>query len=223
MITLKCFAQVSGSARSILVAERIALNFLQRMSGIATATHHMVHAASGFSSRILDTRKTVPGLRILEKWAVLLGGGCNHRIGLFDAMMIKDNHIAAAGGISNAVKSAHKYIQEKGMRDIMIEVETRTMNEVKEIVELVEKWGPGCLVTRVMLDNMAKKTADGLDISMLKEAVEYVDGRVETEASGNVTLDTVRDIASTGVTYISSGALTHSVSALDISMKICTD
>lgn len=213
---------MSGSARSILVAERIALNFLQRMSGIATATHHMVDAASGFSAKILDTRKTVPGLRMLDKWAVLLGGGCNHRMGLFDAMMIKDNHIAAAGGISNAVKSAHQYILEKGIGDIMIEVETRTMEELREVIQIVEKWGPGCLVTRVMLDNMAKKTEDGVDISMLKEAVGLVDGRIETEASGNVTLETVRDIASTGVSYISSGSLTHSVSALDISMKILT-
>ncbi|GMH34329.1 hypothetical protein BSKO_02163 [Bryopsis sp. KO-2023] len=214
--------QVTGSAQSILVAERIALNFMQRMSGIATATHQMVEKTKGTSAKILETRKTTPGLRMLDKWAVLIGGGQNHRMGLYDMMMIKDNHIAAAGGIRSAVERAHSFIAERQLEDMHIEVETRTMAEVTEIIEILEGWGEGCRVSRVMLDNMAKRVENGVDVSMLKAAVDLVGKRVETEASGNVTIETIKEIASTGVDYVSCGALTHSVIALDISLKIET-
>lgn len=192
------------------------------MSGIATATSRMVERVSGFPAKILDTRKTVPGLRLLDKWAVRLGGGCNHRMGLHDMMMIKDNHISASGGIPGAVRCAHKYIDDNCLKGVQIEVETRTMSELVEAMQTIEEWGSNCLVTRVMLDNMAKVGEHGLDVSLLKQAVEHVKGRVQTEASGNVTIETVRDIASTGVDFISCGALTHSVISMDISLKIET-
>lgn len=235
------FGVVRGSARSILVAERVALNFMQRMSGIATATQDMVQAASssGEGTKILETRKTVPGLRLLDKWAVLIGGGHNHRMGLYDMMMIKDNHIAAAGGIKAAVQRAQQYIAHNKLEGMQVEVETRTLEEVEEILEVI-KSGGSC-VSRVMLDNMTHWTqppaptaapaagsaaapgAPVLDVSMLRAAVARIAGAVETEASGNVTLASVASIASTGVTYISVGALTHSVTALDISLKIKTE
>ncbi|GAX77228.1 hypothetical protein CEUSTIGMA_g4674.t1 [Chlamydomonas eustigma] len=220
------FGQVSGSARSILVAERIVLNFMQRMSGIATATHHMVQAAasSGQPAKILETRKTVPGLRLVDKWAVLIGGGLNHRMGLYDMMMIKDNHVTAAGGIREAVKRAEQYILDQRLQAMTIEVETRTLEEVDEILEVIRS-NEAPHVTRVMLDNMTRLDAScegGIDVSMLRAAVEKIKGTIETEASGNVTLDTVQVIAATGVTFISVGALTHSVKALDISLKIKT-
>ena len=205
------FMRVIGNARSILRAERVVLNFMQRMSGIATMTRAYADAAA--PATMLETRKTVPGLRVIDKWAVLIGGGKNHRIGLFDMVMIKDNHIAAAGGISNAVEACEKYLLEHGLSDVKIEVEARTMDEVRTVIDLLDN--PNVVtksVTRLMLDNMS--------IDDMKTAVALVAGRVDTEASGNVTLDTVHDIGQTGVTYISSGALTHSVSALDISLNI---
>eukprot|EP00850_Spirogloea_muscicola_P012299 SM000079S22417 [mRNA] locus=s79:20814:23915:- [translate_table: standard] len=198
------FGIVQGSARSILVAERIVLNFMQRMSGIATATKAMATAAK--PARLLETRKTAPGLRLFDKWAVLIGGGENHRMGLFD-MMIKDNHIAAAGGVSKAIAAARKYLVENKL-DIGVEVETRTLEEVREAMESAGE-GLG-RVTRLLLDNMVVPLPNGgLDVSMLERALEIVGGQVETEKIG-----------ATGVTFISSGALTHSVTALDISLNI---
>ena len=203
--------RVTGSARSILRAERVVLNFMQRMSGIATMT--AAYAAAAAPAIMLETRKTVPGLRVLDKWAVLIGGGKNHRIGLFDMVMIKDNHIAAAGGIAAAVEACEKYLLENNLKDVKIEVEARTMDEVKTVIALLDDPNvPTGSVTRLMLDNMS--------VEDMTAAVRLIDGRVDTEASGNVTLDTVHAIGQTGVTYISSGALTHSVTALDISLNI---
>jgi len=196
----KIIAKVSGPAGSILTAERTALNFLQRMSGIATATKKYVDAVAGTKAIILDTRKTVPGLRIFDKMAVAQGGGQNHRIGLFDMFLIKDNHIAAAGSITKAIttcKSANK-------NNIKIEVEVKNFDELREALSLSPD--------RIMLDNMT--------LDQMAEAVKIVNGAISLEASGGVNLDTVKDIASTGVDYISVGALTHSVKAFDISLNI---
>mmetsp|Transcript_1537 Transcript_1537/g.4861 ORF Transcript_1537/g.4861 Transcript_1537/m.4861 type:complete len:341 (+) Transcript_1537:590-1612(+) len=205
------FMRVKGSARSILRAERVVLNFMQRMSGIATMTKAYAEAAS--PAIMLETRKTVPGLRVIDKWAVLIGGGKNHRIGLFDMVMIKDNHIAAAGGIANAVEACEKYLKENGLSTVKIEVEARTMDEVRTVIDLLDDPNvETASVSRLMLDNMS--------VDDMRDAVKLINGRVETEASGNVTLNTVHAIGQTGVTYISSGALTHSVSALDISLNI---
>ncbi|GAB4820931.1 hypothetical protein N2152v2_007977 [Parachlorella kessleri] len=222
----------TGSARSILVAERVALNFLQRMSGVATATRAIleackaspVHWWGGTRAVVLDTRKTVPGLRLLDKWAVKIGGGENHRIGLYDMLLIKDNHIAAAGGIEKAVAGAEAYMRAKGIQRPM-EVETRTLDELREALAILDR-DPNTMITRLMLDNMTRKDAKapgGLDVSLLREAMVLIgDRQIETEASGNVTLETVRVIAETGVQFISCGALTHSVTALDISLNIET-
>ncbi|CAE6061916.1 unnamed protein product [Arabidopsis arenosa] len=213
------FGKVSGNAHKIVVAERVVLNFMQRMSGIATLTKLMADAAS--PARILETRKTAPGLRLVDKWAVLIGGGRNHRMGLFDMVMIKDNHISAAGGIVNAIKSVDEYLKQKNL-EMDVEVETRTLEEVKEVLEYVS--GSESRLTRIMLDNMVVPLENGdVDVTMLKHAVELINGRFETEASGNVTLETVHKIGQSGVTFISSGALTHSVKALDISLKIDTE
>ncbi|XP_038892239.1 nicotinate-nucleotide pyrophosphorylase [carboxylating], chloroplastic isoform X3 [Benincasa hispida] len=213
------FGKVSGQAQSILVAERVALNFMQRMSGIATLTKAMADAAS--PACILETRKTAPGLRLVDKWAVLIGGGQNHRMGLFDMVLIKDNHISAAGGISNAIKSVDLYLQQRNLK-MNVEVETRTLEEVHEVLHYATQNKTS--LTRMMLDNMVVPLPSGdVDVSMLKEAVDIINGRFETEASGNVTLETIQKIGQTGVTYISSGALTHSVKALDISLKIDTE
>lgn len=207
------FGTVQGKARSLLVGERLALNLMQRMSGIATATHLMVEAVKPYHAQILDTRKTVPCLRLLDKWGVKIGGGTNHRIGLFDMVMIKDNHITAAGSITKAVEAAQHYLAANNIH-VPIEVETRTLAEVEEALAIGG-------VDRIMLDNMTKILPDGMfDVSMLQQAVARINGRFATEASGNVTLERVNQIASTGVDYISSGALTHSVIALDISLKI---
>eukprot|EP00240_Pyramimonas_obovata_P006153 CAMPEP_0118931670 /NCGR_PEP_ID=MMETSP1169-20130426/7931_1 /TAXON_ID=36882 /ORGANISM="Pyramimonas obovata, Strain CCMP722" /LENGTH=306 /DNA_ID=CAMNT_0006874197 /DNA_START=283 /DNA_END=1203 /DNA_ORIENTATION=- len=205
------FGTVKGSAIALLTAERVALNFMQRMSGIATATKQMADAAK--PARILETRKTVPGLRVLDKWAVLIGGGENHRIGLYDMLMIKDNHVAAAGGMTAAVTRAREYMSQKGLT-LAIELEARTMEEVKEAVAVVDADPEPATgrICRVMLDNMS--------LEEMTEAVGIIGDKVETEASGNVTMDTVGPIGSCGVTYISSGALTHSVNALDISFNI---
>ncbi len=205
---------VTGPARGLLIAERTALNLMQRMSGIATATHRMVAAAKPHAARILDTRKTAPGLRLLDKWAVLLGGGVNHRIGLFDRILIKDNHITASGGIREAVLAARRFREESGRDGLEIEVEARTLDEVRAVLDTGG-------VDYILLDNMVRRLPDGIvDTSMLREAVALVGGCIATEASGNVTLATVPAIAATGVDFISSGALTHSVIALDISLKI---
>lgn len=206
--------RVQGRARSILVAERLALNLVQRMGGIATAAHRMAEAAR--PATVLDTRKTAPGLRQLDKWAVALGGAANHRTGLWDMVLIKDNHIAAAGGVREALLAATQYLEANGLA-VPVECETRTLAEVHEALAA---HADGARLHRLLLDNMAVRTADGLDVSRLREAVGIVGGRVQTEASGNVTLETVRAIAETGVDFISSGALTHSVRALDVSLKV---
>ncbi len=207
------FGTVTGRARSLLTAERLALNLMQRMSGIATATARMVAAVRPHPTKILDTRKTAPGLRLLDKWAVRLGGGVNHRIGLFDMILIKDNHIAAAGGVRAALDAARRYRDAHDRSDLRIEIEARTLDEVRAVLD-----AGGADV--ILLDNMARPTAEGFDVSMLREAVALVGGCFETEASGNVTLATAPAIAATGVDYLSSGALTHSVTALDLSLKI---
>ncbi|GAB5522042.1 MAG: carboxylating nicotinate-nucleotide diphosphorylase [Rhodothermales bacterium] len=205
--------RVEGAARSLLIGERLALNLMQRMSGIATAARHMVETAKPHTPHILDTRKTVPGLRALDKWAVKLGGGTNHRIGLYDRILIKDNHIAARGSIAEAIHAANAYRQQYAP-EVLIEIEARTLEEVDEVIATGG-------VEIVLLDNMVQLHDNGfVDTSMLREAVQRIDGRLQTEASGNVTLGTVAAIAATGVDAISSGALTHSVRALDISLKI---
>lgn len=196
----KVLAEISGSARTILKGERVALNFLQRMSGIATITSKFCQEVKDFPVRIVDTRKTTPGLRVLEKYAVLMGGGYNHRFGLYDAVLIKDNHIAVAGGIKSAVNSVRKQISHT----VKIEVEVENLSQLQEALEMK--------VDIVMLDNMELET--------MKEAVKIVKGKALIEASGGITLKKVREIAQTGVDLISVGALTHSVKSLDISMKI---
>jgi nicotinate-nucleotide pyrophosphorylase (carboxylating) len=193
-------AEVSGCLANILRAERVSLNLFQRMSGIATLTAKYVEAVSGTKAKILDTRKTVPGLRVLDKLAVRIGGGCNHRIGLYDGVLIKDNHIEAAGGITAAVESQKKHL----LQAMKIEVETRNIKEVKEALD--------CGVDIIMLDNM--------NIPAMKKAVDFVNGRALIEASGKVSLQNVAAIAAIGVDFISVGELTHSVRAADISLKI---
>ncbi len=192
-----------GPARSILTIERLVLNFMQRMSGIATLTHRYVEAVEGTGCRVLDTRKTTPGMRALEKWAVRIGGGHNHRNGLYDMIMIKDNHADFAGGIPQAIAAAHAYLTMKGM-DLPIEVETRNMKEVEQVLVTGG-------VDRIMLDNFTPE--------QLKVAVDRIAGRYETEASGGINLSTIRSYAVTGVDMISVGALTHSVPSLDLSLK----
>lgn len=215
---------LTGPAHAILIGERIALNYMQRMSGIATQTASMVKEIGCCTrTKLLDTRKTVPGLRLLDKWAVKIGGGENHRIGLYDMMMIKDNHIASAGGIKEAVSAAELFMRENNIIR-PLEVETRTLDEVREILHVIDGAGESSLVTRIMLDNMVKRDSNGvLNVDMLREALDLIGDRpIETEASGNVTLATVKDIARTGVQFISTGAITHSVTALDISLIIQT-
>lgn len=195
---------VDGSFASILKVERIVLNLMQRMSGIASVTKKFVDAVKGTKTKITDTRKTVPGLRILDKLAVQIGGGVNHRFGLDDMVLIKDNHIAAASGISAAIEKCQVYLQHKKF-SLKIEVETKNINEVEEALRYTG-------IHRIMLDNFS--------LEEMKKAVELVNHVVEVEASGNVTLDNVRAIAETGVDFISVGALTHSSRALDISLKV---
>lgn len=206
---------VTGAARSILVAERLALNVVQRMSGIATAAHAFAEAAR--PAVVLDTRKTAPGLRLLDKWAVRLGGAANHRVGLYDRVLVKDNHVEAAGGVRAALAAVTAHVAP----EIPVEIEARTLGEVDEVLAA---HADGLRVDTVLLDNMARRTETagvaGLDVSLLAEAVRRVGGRLRTEASGNVTLDTVGAIAAAGVDFVSSGALTHSVRALDVSLKI---
>ena len=193
-------AKVEGPGRAILTAERTALNFMQRMSGIATLTRRYVEAVSGNKAVILDTRKTAPGIRVLDKWAVRLGGGQNHRAGLYDMVLIKDNHIAACGGITATVER----VQAHNTQNLPVEVEVKNLHELQEAL--------GLSVDRIMLDNMS--------LADMEDAVRLTDGNIPLEASGNVNLETVAEIAATGVDYISSGQLTHSVKALDISLDI---
>ena len=196
-------AEVEGKASSILTAERTALNFLQRMSGIATLTNKFVEEISHTKAKILDTRKTVPGLRLLDKEAVRLGGGKNHRIGLFDMFLIKDNHIEIAGSITNAVNACRNF-QKKKNSILKIEVETKNLDEVKEAF--------ACNVDIIMLDNFKTE--------MIKKAVTLINGKCLVEVSGNINLNNVKEVAETGVDFISVGALTHSVKALDISLEV---
>ena len=194
---------VEGSARNILKAERLVLNCMQRMSGIATKTHELNALIADTGTKLLDTRKTTPNFRMMEKWAVLIGGGVNHRYGLFDMVMLKDNHIDYAGGVTHAIENVQKYLKEKNL-NLKIEVETRTLAEVKEALQATG-------IHRIMLDNMS--------VDMMTEAVKLINGKVETEASGGTTEKTIRAIAETGVNYISVGALTHSIRSLDMSLK----
>ncbi len=208
-------ATIDGSLSSILKAERTALNFIQRMSGIATLTHKFVHAVQGTRAKITDTRKTAPGLRILDKLAVQLGGGVNHRFGLDDMVLIKDNHIAAAGGIAQAIEQCLSHLRANGV-SIKIEVETASLDDVREAVKHKG-------IHRIMLDNFSledTKKAVQLVRRNSESAGGLVNGAIELEASGNVSLENVRHIAETGVDYISVGALTHSPKALDISLEV---
>lgn len=195
--------RVTGNQQSILQTERLVLNIIQRMSGIATQTARYVEAVKGTGTRILDTRKTTPNMRLLEKEAVLLGGGCNHRFGLYDMILIKDNHIDYAGGIVQAIERAAEYVRKNSL-DLKIEVEARSMEDVKSIL------GTG-KAFRILLDNFTP--------SAIRTAVEWIDGRVETEASGGITLENIRAYAETGVNFISVGALTHQITSLDFSLK----
>ena len=195
--------ELQGNARVILMGERLALNCMQRMSGIATLTHEFVKSVAGLKSKILDTRKTSPLFRAAEKWAVRIGGGENHRFGLYDMILIKDNHIDYAGGIAPAIKAANNYLTEKNL-SLRIEVEARTLNDVEQILRTGK-------VHRIMLDNFS--------IEHLHAGVTLIAGKFETEASGGVTLGTVREIASSGVNFISVGAITHSYRSLDLSLK----
>lgn len=193
---------VTGSARSILSTERLVLNCMQRMSGIATLTHDWDSRLIGTKTKLLDTRKTTPNFRVCEKWAVAIGGGTNHRYGLYDMIMLKDNHIDYNGSITNAVKMAKGYVK-KSKKKLKIEVETRNLEEVQEAIN--------AKVDRIMLDNM--------DVATMKKAVKLIDGTCESEASGGITRDQLKDIATTGVTFISVGALTHSANNIDLSLK----
>ena len=196
---------VEGRVQSLLQTERLMLNVMQRMSGIATMTHRYVKKLEGLHTRILDTRKTTPGMRMLEKEAVKIGGGVNHRIGLFDMILLKDNHVDFAGGIENAISRCHDYLKAKG-KDLKIEIEVRNLDELKEVMRVGG-------VDRIMLDNFSPE--------LTKEAVKIVGGKYEIESSGGITFDTIRDYAESGVDFVSVGALTHSVKGLDMSFKAC--
>lgn len=196
---------VEGSVRSLLQTERLMLNIVQRMSGIATITHKYMELLKGTKAKVLDTRKTTPGMRILEKMAVKIGGGENHRIGLFDMILLKDNHVDFAGGISNAIDRCHEYLEAKN-KDLKIEIEVRSIDELNQVLE---HGG----VNRIMLDNFS--------VEDTRMAVDLIGGKYEIESSGGITLDTIRSYAECGVDYISVGALTHSVKSLDISFKAC--
>lgn len=196
---------VTGKVRSLLQTERLMLNIMQRMSGIATMTHKYVEKLKGTNTHVLDTRKTTPGMRMLEKQAVKIGGGMNHRIGLFDMILLKDNHVDFAGGITNAIDRCHAYLKEKNL-DLKIELEVRNFDELNQVLT---HGG----VNRIMLDNFS--------VADTKKAVELIGGRYETESSGGITFDTIRDYAECGVDFISVGALTHSVKGLDMSFKAC--
>ena len=194
---------VTGKVRSLLQTERLMLNIMQRMSGIATMTAKYVERLEGTHTRVLDTRKTTPGMRMLDKQAVKIGGGFNHRIGLFDMILLKDNHVDFAGGIANAINRCHEYLKQKGL-DLKIEIEVRNFDELKQAMDCGG-------IDRIMLDNFS--------VADTKKAVEIVGGKYETESSGGITFDTLRDYAECGVDFISVGALTHSVKGLDMSFK----
>lgn len=194
---------VEGRVQSLLQTERLMLNIMQRMSGVATRTAEYVKLVEGTKCRVLDTRKTTPGLRMLEKEAVRIGGGCNHRIGLFDMILLKDNHVDFAGGISNAIRRAQEYLKEKG-KNLKIEIEVRSFDELQEALNTGG-------IDRIMLDNFSPADT--------RKAVEIIGGRVEVESSGGITYDTLREYAECGVDVISVGALTHSVKSLDMSFK----
>ena len=196
---------VEGRVQSLLQTERLMLNIMQRMSGIATVTHRYVERLEGTGTQVLDTRKTTPGMRILEKMAVKIGGGANHRIGLFDMILLKDNHVDFAGGIEKAITRAREYCKEKG-KDLKIEIEVRNLDELQQVLNVGG-------VDRVMFDNFSPE--------LTRKAVAMVNGRYETESSGGITFDTIRDYAECGVDFISVGALTHSVKSLDMSFKAC--
>lgn len=196
---------VTGKVRSLLQTERLMLNIMQRMSGIATMTAKYVERLKGTKTHVLDTRKTTPGMRMLEKQAVKIGGGMNHRIGLFDMILLKDNHVDFAGGIANAINRCHEYLKEKGL-ELKIEIEVRNFDELKQAMDCGG-------INRIMLDNFS--------VENTKKAVEMVAGKYETESSGGITFDTIRDYAECGVDFISVGALTHSVKGLDMSFKAC--
>lgn len=195
--------ELSGPQLDILTAERTILNFMQRMSGIATETNRYVRELEGFKTKVLDTRKTTPGLRLLEKEAVRIGGGTNHRIGLYDMIMLKDNHIDFAGGIENAIRNANNYLQEK-KKNLKIEIEVRSLNDVLEVMRIGK-------VDRIMLDNFS--------VEKTKEAVKLINGKFETESSGGITFVNLKEYAACGVDYISVGALTHHIKSLDLSLK----
>lgn len=196
---------VSGKVRSLLQTERLMLNIMQRMSGIATMTNKYVKLIEGTGAHVLDTRKTTPGMRMLEKQAVKIGGGVNHRIGLFDMILLKDNHVDFAGGIENAIDRCHHYLNEKGL-NLKIEIEVRNFDELQQVLD---KGG----VNRIMLDNFT--------VADTKKAVDIINHRFEVESSGGITFDTIRSYAEQGVDFISVGALTHSVKGLDMSFKAC--
>ncbi len=196
---------VTGKIRSLLQTERLMLNIMQRMSGIATMTRRYVKRLEGTKTRVLDTRKTTPGMRMLEKQAVKIGGGTNHRIGLFDMILLKDNHVDFAGGIENAINRCHEYLKEKGL-DLKIEIEVRSFDEIRRVMACGG-------VDRIMLDNFS--------VEDTRKAVEMIGGKYETESSGGITYDTMRPYAECGVDFISVGALTHSVKGLDMSFKAC--
>lgn len=196
--------EIEGNAHSILKAERLLLNFMQRLSGVATLTHLMCERIKGTKTRLLDTRKTTPLLRSFEKWAVWIGGGQNHRFGLYDMILLKDNHVDYAGGVKAAIRSTRAYLERTGL-NLKVEIETRNLEEV---IEVLEEGG----VDRIMLDNFSPDD--------LKEAVSLIGGRFETEASGGITMESIRKYAETGVDYISSGVMTHSYKSLDISLKV---
>lgn len=194
---------VEGSARSILTCERLVLNCMQRMSGVATYTNHLVTLVKGTRAQLIDTRKTTPNFRLAEKWAVVIGGGHNHRFGLYDMIMLKDNHIDFAGGIEKAIKATKSYLKANN-KDLKIEIETRTIDEVAEVLKVGG-------VDIIMLDNMMPST--------MKEAVKLIGDKYQTEASGGITENTIAEVAECGVNYISVGALTHSAKSMDISLK----
>jgi nicotinate-nucleotide pyrophosphorylase (carboxylating) len=194
---------IEGKVLTILQCERLVLNIMQRMSGIATQTHKYVECLKGYKTKVLDTRKTTPGMRLLDKWAVKLGGGENHRIGLYDMILIQDNHIDFAGGIENAINAVKEYLKRKN-KNLKIEVEARSLEDVQKIMEVGG-------IHRIMLDNF--------DVKTTQKAVKMIRGQYEIESSGGITLDTLRDYAKWGVDYISVGALTHQIRSLDMSLK----
>lgn len=195
---------VVGKSKAILTAERLVLNFMQRLSGVASQSKKISSLLNGFNTKVLDTRKTTPGMRLFEKYAVKIGGSFNHRIGLYDMIMLKDNHIDFAGGIKQAIEKTHDYLKEHNL-NLSIEVETRNLDEVKQVMDIGG-------IQRIMLDNFTPE--------LLKEAVVLINGKFETEASGGITIDTIKEFAATGVDFISVGALTHSAKSIDLSLKV---